>query len=133
MYTLYERGNFTMQDVENNFGSNLCRCTGYRSILTAFKTLAVDADKKILGECPDIEEYSASKGRCFENCNRVCNKAIMPPISSVSGNSSWFEVYSINEIFDVLRRIPNSTYMLIAGNTARGRYDNYVCDAYKQH
>jgi len=34
----------------------LCRCTGYRPILDAFKTFAMDASSNLLDKVPDIEE-----------------------------------------------------------------------------
>lgn len=125
MYTLYERGTFTMQDVENYFGSNLCRCTGYRSILTAFKSLASDADSGIVGEYPDIEDFEKcikSDNRCQKQCNKLCSKMFSPPMPPAPSNSKWFKVYSVREIFDVFGQNPNRTYMLVAGNTARGKY-----------
>lgn len=45
MYALQQSGNVTKQQIENAFGGNLCRCTGYRPILEAFKKLATDTGK----------------------------------------------------------------------------------------
>lgn len=43
--TLESNSQPTMQDIEEAFDGNLCRCTGYRPILDAAKTFATDIDK----------------------------------------------------------------------------------------
>lgn len=45
MYALQQSGPVTKQQIENAFGGNLCRCTGYRPILEAFKKLTTDTGK----------------------------------------------------------------------------------------
>lgn len=38
----------TEREIEDIFGGNLCRCTGYRPILAAMRTFAVDHDPDLV-------------------------------------------------------------------------------------
>lgn len=55
IFSLLKDKKLTMLEIENSFGSNICRCTGYRPILSAFKGFASDAPKSMLKEIRDIE------------------------------------------------------------------------------
>ena len=52
---LESRETLTKEDVEQAMDGNLCRCTGYRPILDAFKTFGADADQKTKDMVKDIE------------------------------------------------------------------------------
>lgn len=119
--------NLTMKEMENSFSGNLCRCTGYRPILTAFKTLCSDADPNVIGDYPalDIEDlHICSKtedGTCEEKCKELCsqNNSL---IYFQLGFSKWYKVFSISEIFTAFAQNLNNTYMLVFGNTSTGVY-----------
>ncbi|XP_058838419.1 uncharacterized protein LOC131694065 [Topomyia yanbarensis] len=125
MYGLLEstKGQLTMEDVENSFGGNLCRCTGYRPILDAFKSMAIDADPKLIQAVQDIEElpkicHNTGK-RCMGSCGAVSKKGIHLVFDD---EREWHKVYSVEDVFAILENVGNRTYMLVAGNTAHGVY-----------
>ncbi|KAJ2951519.1 hypothetical protein O0L34_g13669 [Tuta absoluta] len=119
----------TRLDIEKSFGSNICRCTGYRPILEAFKTFATDSG---ISELPDIEDLNICKKNA--NCNKenceyddwcVVSKddfrQNVPQINLKDGRK-WFKVRYIVEIFSILHAQGDDSYMLVAGNTAKGAY-----------
>lgn len=121
MYALLEENpNITMKEMENSFGGNLCRCTGYRPILSAFKSLCKDVDPALIGTVVDIEDLRVchSDAPCKEECKQFCFKK--EQICFDLGDSKWFKVYKIDEIFDIFDKNPKASYMLVSGNTAKG-------------
>ncbi|RZC32795.1 xanthine dehydrogenase/oxidase, partial [Asbolus verrucosus] len=133
MYALYESGKLTMAEVENSFGGNICRCTGYRPILSAFKSLCTDASPEILGQYPDIEDLRiCKKEKCEKKCTTGCDRLIKEPFYHLVGDSKWIKVYALKDLLSVLNQYPTSSYKLVAGNTAKGIFKSYgaIVDIY---
>ncbi|XP_053675021.1 uncharacterized protein LOC128725312 [Anopheles nili] len=126
MYSLMEakKGTISIQDVENSLGGNICRCTGYRPILDAFKSLASEASEI---ELPDIEELQICPKTnvvCSAQCPAVsCEVELHRPVHLVfRDDKEWHKVYTLFEIFTLLALIGSKPYILLGGNTAHGVY-----------
>lgn len=119
-------GNLTQYEIEKSFGSNTCRCTGYRPILDAFKSFASDAPKPTLN---DIEDLNLCKG---VNCKKTCDKqwCIVNKSDTEGGlkkiklkdDRIWYRVTEVRDIFSILESEGYDSYMLVNGNTGRGTF-----------
>lgn len=112
MYALYETNpNITEKEIENSFGGNICRCTGYRPICDAFKSLAENSG-----------ELQKRKSCCGDGCcGELVENEKQTYISIDLGTEKWFKVYKLKELLVILNEIGDLKYMLVAGNTANGR------------
>ncbi|GAB0096227.1 xanthine dehydrogenase [Sergentomyia squamirostris] len=116
-----ERGELTMQEVENSFGGNLCRCTGYRSILDAFKSVTSDAPDRLRDVCGDIEDMPRI-------CSKLLHKNFYVQFEEknhffkCASGREWHKPYNLTTLFLILKQTRQRSYMLVAGNTAHGVY-----------
>ncbi|CAG9788277.1 unnamed protein product [Diatraea saccharalis] len=126
MYSLLESKHYdlTQYEIENSFGSNTCRCTGYRPILDAFKSFAKDAPKPKLQDIEDLKECKSVN--CKNNCdNNWCfiNKSDTDTKTKkivLKDNRIFYRVNQLDDIFYVLDKEGYESYMLMGGNTGRG-------------
>ncbi|CAH1401638.1 unnamed protein product [Nezara viridula] len=130
---LEENPNITMKEVENSFGGNICRCTGYRPILDAFKSLASDAPDKLVAKLSDIEDMicpntgeSCYTGSCNNSCSRSTTVSLPSPNVGLhfqlQDGASWYRPSKRQEVFEVFDMIGDKRYRFVAGNTGQGVY-----------
>ncbi|KAL1140403.1 hypothetical protein AAG570_000335 [Ranatra chinensis] len=135
MYSLLcQNPKITMKEVEDSFGGNICRCTGYRPILDAFKSLASDAPKELTQKLADIEDLMCPKldktceGKCGQTChtNYPLTNVTLPTKSLrfqlKDNGAEWYRPSSKKEVFEIFDMIEDKTYRLVAGNTGHGVY-----------
>ncbi|XP_075153164.1 uncharacterized protein LOC142226822 [Haematobia irritans] len=126
MYSLMESkgSNLSMQEIENSFSGNICRCTGYRSILDAMKSFASDSNIKIPNECQDIEDLVSKK--CPKSGKGlICSSNCSPALRFVTYNDGiqWFWPQNFDELITILEKLPlDDEYMLVGGNTGHCFY-----------
>ncbi|XP_072742748.1 uncharacterized protein [Anoplolepis gracilipes] len=125
-YSLMQNKKLTMQEIENSFGSNICRCTGYRPILDAFKGYASDASPAMKKDIRDIEELYQIK-TCPRNglpCTNSCadKQSNNVKLDIKLEDAEFYKVYTVEDLFAVFQHKPSATYILNGGNTAHGIY-----------
>ncbi|KAF6204371.1 hypothetical protein GE061_002712 [Apolygus lucorum] len=134
MYSLLEKNpELTMKEIENSFGGNICRCTGYRPILDGFKSLAIDAPEELCKKLEDIEDLVCPKSANRNLCDgavcasRCCGKSkpVLPSKSVVvrmENGTTWYRPISVKEICEVFDMIGDQSYRFVAGHTGQGVY-----------
>lgn len=123
MYSLLEtnNGRITKDEIENAFGGNICRCTGYRPILDAFKTFAID----------EIDIENANSTCCTfrpsknEFRSHLSIETEMPETNDLltlqSNDLVWHRPLKIENLLNILNGMKNDeSYILIGGNTGHG-------------
>ncbi|XP_029448890.1 xanthine dehydrogenase/oxidase isoform X2 [Rhinatrema bivittatum] len=143
MYTLLRNNPApTMEEIENAFQGNLCRCTGYRPILEGYRTFAKDAKgccgKKATGEgcCMDgTEEHLPPDSSTLFNSAEFqpldpTQEPIFPPELLISNNTppkqlcykgervTWIQPSDLSELLALKAQYPDAK--LVVGNTEVG-------------
>ncbi|KAM3958780.1 uncharacterized protein ACR2FA_007186 [Aphomia sociella] len=131
MYSINKSSNkkLSMKQIEDSFGSNICRCTGYRPILDAFKSFANDVEPKLKSKLQDLEDLHKIKCRtkCERKCSIVDNEWCVindkpDRLLAIGGGDSsrWYKAFTIKDIFKILSKEGVGSYRYVAGNTGQG-------------
>lgn len=118
----------TKQQIEEAFDGNICRCTGYRAILTGMKTFASDW----------TEEDEKERMKCLteDKCDQVlvhdqvkipfpeAAKAPLPDTRILESQCDWVTPRTLGELKKIMRKNPGETTRIVFGNTSFGIYAN---------
>lgn len=74
IYSLYAN-NPSVEHIEEHLDGNLCRCTGYRPIWDAARSLCQDAEDMIRGPCGTPCQLCPEREDCEEDCNHQSKAA----------------------------------------------------------
>ena len=99
-------------EIENSLDGNICRCTGYRSILDAWQSFSAD-EKPI-----DIEELYTLK--CLNGSNKKCDSELKKKIHIINGDQEWYYPKSLLDLFDLLVQYQSVPYKIVSGGTGVG-------------
>ncbi len=111
----------TKKEIEEAFDGNLCRCTGYRAILTGMKTFASDWNKADEDDrMPCVEDRECAE-QLSANVEIPFPEAAQVPASGVSADR-WLSPLSLRELAAILENQRDHATRLVYGNTSFGIY-----------
>jgi xanthine dehydrogenase/oxidase len=124
---------FTKKEIEALFDGNICRCTGYRPILYAFKHFASDwdpvKDNEGVVQCiVDPEENPEVKDHPVTFPDQL--KTDYQPVVFEKNGYHWTRVLSLKDLSLILKEgLGPDDLKLVVGNTSYGIYNPYPLDA----
>ena len=116
----------TKKEIEEAFDGNICRCTGYRPILTAMKTFASNWNA----------EDEAARMKCLQDPGSAAQRPgrlVVPfppqaqgparPVQSEGNGQAWETPVTMAELARIMHRSADVNYRLVHGNTSFGVYE----------
>lgn len=130
---LAENPKRTKREIEDIFDGNICRCTGYRAILTGMKTFASDwstKDKDNRMKCKS-EDLCEVEHQLPEPFIPFPNKAKEKPQPiEIQGNKqTWLVPTTLDELSQIMKENRDKKVRLVHGNTSYGIYKEEFLEA----
>ncbi len=120
----------TKRQIEDLFDGNLCRCTGYRPILTGMKTFARDwdaEDERRRMKCLDEEALATQSPSPRPVVAFPPGARTAPtPVEANAPGKAWITPTTLEELGQVMREHRRSRCRLVNGNTSFGIYPEEV-------
>ena len=117
----------TQREIENLFDGNICRCTGYRAILTGMKQFA--SDKPKLPMKTEVDPAFAPKKVRKDFDIPVPRGAfhLGPAVRIEAEGDTWVEAKSAAEVGELARKMRKTgPVRLVHGNTSFGVYKDEI-------
>ncbi|XP_063615205.1 uncharacterized protein LOC134788260 [Penaeus indicus] len=124
-------GSLTAAQVEKSLDGNLCRCTGYRPILEAFKALADDGAQTLKDKLVDIEDaFKTTCPKTGKCCTGSCSSKKTAAVPAKEREITvqgvrWFYPTSLVSLYSILDQLTEGEKVrIVGGNTGQGVYKN---------
>ena len=120
-----DSGPLTLAEIEERFDGNICRCTGYRPIMTAFHTFADEAapgDSHVIAGLEKFEfsKYDASQEPAISPALLELAASPAPLKVAGTGGKLWFRPVTTAQLAEVKTEHPEAK--LVFGHTSQGVY-----------
>lgn len=120
------------KEIEDLFDGNLCRCTGYRSILYGMKHFASDWGPDDEAGCLKTVVDPAERVPHARKIRTSFPKKLQRPARAVyysAGGYHWYRPTSLEQVHAIIAEHPDvANVKLVGGNTSIGVYDHFVED-----
>jgi len=115
----------TKKEIEDAFDGNLCRCTGYRAIMTGMKTFASDwtaTDEEQRMKCKEDDVCAAQLPAAVAIPFPRAAQRSAVPVSVDGDGQAWRTPTTLAELADILNTHRDQPVRLVHGNTSYGVY-----------